>query len=363
MNITIIGSGSGGCSLAAYLAAKGEQVTLYADKRHAKNIKIINKNRGISYEGDIHGFVNPYLATTFPHKAFCNADIFIFSVPSFAQQSLFKQLIPYLRKNHIVISLSGNFSTLFFMNQLQQHKINFPITIVETNSIPLASRVYEPGKVFIFKKKHGMRVSIYPFIQKKYILNLLAMLFDMKFYYLNNLLGPGLMNTNTIFHTAIIMLNISWVESTGGDFYFVKEGIGKTMADILERMDQEKMTIGNMYDMKLPKLIDTMYEFYNFKAKTIHEFSRITPVHNQVKGTPISLNTRYITEDVPYGLVTWHELSKKANIDSNITNTLIQLANIIKKENYFKSGRTLKTLGLHEYTHDEIVQFVSDQPD
>ena len=75
---------------------------------------------------------------------------------------------------------------------------------------------------------------------------------------------------------------------------------------------------------------------------------------------PKTLKERYITEDVPYGLVPISQLAEKLGSKATLMNTIIDLASTLNDEDYRKTGRTLSTLGLDKMTKEQIMKYVEE---
>ena len=64
---------------------------------------------------------------------------------------------------------------------------------------------------------------------------------------------------------------------------------------------------------------------------------------------------RYVTEDVPTGLVPISELGKKFGVETPAINTIINLADILFDADFRAKGRNLDQLGLRDLSTEEIV--------
>ena len=84
--------------------------------------------------------------------------------------------------------------------------------------------------------------------------------------------------------------------------------------------------------------------FYGTEFKDLYDFCVNSKVHNQEYLTPKNLNHRYIYEDVKYGLIPLYFLGKKYGIHLKNIESVIQIFSTICSENFFDTGRTLKTL-------------------
>jgi len=75
---------------------------------------------------------------------------------------------------------------------------------------------------------------------------------------------------------------------------------------------------------------------------------------------PRTLQDRYITEDVPYGMVPISQLAKKLGVATPLTDAIIELASALNQDNYYLTGRTLESLGLAELNKDQIISLVEN---
>ena len=70
---------------------------------------------------------------------------------------------------------------------------------------------------------------------------------------------------------------------------------------------------------------------------------------------PASLDFRYLTEDVPYGLVFISELAKQFEVPTPAVDTVIQLASIVLDTDFRAQGRRLPAdLGFGDLTPDQV---------
>jgi opine dehydrogenase len=71
---------------------------------------------------------------------------------------------------------------------------------------------------------------------------------------------------------------------------------------------------------------------------------------------PSSMKSRFITEDVPYGLVPAAQLAHKFNIDIPIIDATIKLASVINQTDYYKNGRSLEELWIANLSREELAE-------
>ena len=73
---------------------------------------------------------------------------------------------------------------------------------------------------------------------------------------------------------------------------------------------------------------------------------------------PGSVGTRWLTEDVPYGLVTWADLGRRTGVATPVIDAVITLASAVLGVDYRAGGRTAEDLGLTGFAPDALTAFL-----
>jgi len=105
-----------------------------------------------------------------------------------------------------------------------------------------------------------------------------------------------------------------------------------------------------------------MYSDYEngIEKKTLSESLRKSPIHtNPDFPAPESLDTRYISEDLPFGLVPWSSIAQMWNIKTPTLDAVIQIASTMLEKDYFMEGITVKDLGIEKMSPDEVKQMLT----
>ncbi|HEY6074165.1 MAG TPA: NAD/NADP octopine/nopaline dehydrogenase family protein, partial [Anaerolineales bacterium] len=69
---------------------------------------------------------------------------------------------------------------------------------------------------------------------------------------------------------------------------------------------------------------------------------------------------RHIDESVPFGLVFIVSLGKSLGVPTPIAESLVHLAQALKGEDFWSSGRTVQTMGIAEFDHEELLQYLRE---
>jgi len=373
--VAVLGAGNAGHAAAFELSLKGNEVMLFEHPDFAKSLEGIRQKGGIeavkelTADGKVipamlSGFAKIAGLTTDPQAALGFADVVLMFVPQFAQEAIFKLVMPHLRDGQVFVILPGNFGSLIFKKMMREAGINKKVTFVETTSIPYAVRVIAPGTVYIEGKKSAFSAASFPASEIKSALEALKGVLFLEVIALKNVLEVWLSNPNMIMHVATATLGMGPMESRQGRIQFYAEGCSASVAKVLEKEDQERLAVGRAYGLKLRSFIESINSFYGLNVKSIRDFAANTPVHNRMPNdSPQSPKERYISEDCPCGLVPVYEFGKAAGVACPTMEAIIRIDNIYNDVDYFKTGITLEKLGLSGKGKEEILALIAaDDP-
>ncbi len=346
--IAVIGCGNGGQALAGHLALLGLDVNLYAHHNHLGGFSEVKSQGGVECQGAVNGFGKISLITTDIAAALNKTDIVFICLPVIAHESIFINMLPFLKMNHIVVNLSGQFSGIFQKEILNRANWDKNIIIADVTSFPYACRCEVPGKANIVSIKKSMGLASYNMNLSLEIAELLNSFFPSKLRIMSSFIEIGLYDPCGITHPANVIFNAGRI-GNNVEFYFYKEGITKETALFLEKLDNERIEIGNKLQISLPKFHEVMNEYYELSFNNIHEFYKNSPIHNKKTFCPNAINHRYIAEDVPYSLVPWYSLGEKIGLKSQSMRNIIEISSIMNNIDYFDKGRKITAAHLREF--------------
>ena len=349
LKITIIGAGHGGLALAAHFTYHNVQVTLCAEPPHTGfSQQVLNNNNTVILKDHVNktistspsiAYTKIYSVTNDYKVGLENSDIIFIVTPSFAHEDIFRKILPYITSEHKILTLAGNFSSIIFNNILQTSNIHTKCLLADISSLPYACRTDKTGcTVDVFGIKKQMGIAAIPAKRTTELKNLLDPVFPTKLIPYQNPLEIGLNITSGISHPISAIFNAGRIGQGKEEFYFYKEGISEHTSVLLEQLDNDRQHIGSLYNLKLPKYIELMEEFYGNRYDSIYEFFTKTPIHNAQKLCPKSLAERYISQDVPYVIVPWYTLGKAMGFESIIMRNIIELSSMMNKKDYMNLG-------------------------
>lgn len=344
MNITIAGMGNAGTAMAAELKRKGHVVSLFktSDKLHNDNYEILRKTKTItvndidnSYEVKIDN------VTDCAKEVIPDADLVIIFVQTNYHEDLIKKIAEFLHDGQVILIDPGYLSSCYILENCQAD-----LTIIEAESSPIDCRLIKPGKIQVLFRNVMNPFGVYPNRKKDIATEVLSEL-GIPFEFTKNIVESALHNPNLIVHTIGAIFSIPRIEYSNGDYWMYKEVFTPHIWNIVEALDKEKMDIlekigcNRLAYVEACKLRNSLD-----KTKDALEVFFEYANHSSPKGPNIP-DSRYVTEDVPQGLVLLESLGSFYNVPTPTATGLIYCANAAFKKDFRKEGRTVESLGVN----------------
>ena len=356
----VIGAGHGGKAMAAHLALMGFTVNLF--NRTADHVEVIKKRGGIeleSTEGGPHGFGELALVTSEIAEAIKNVEVIMVVLPSSAHAEVAKAMAPHLKGGQIVVLHPGRTcGALEFLKVIRDHGCKVDVTVAEAETFIYASRSDGPVQARIFRIKEAVPLAALPATRTQCVLDAICEAYP-QFIHGVDVLNTGMNNMGAIFHPALTLLNMGWIEATHGDYQFYIDGVTPSVARALEVLDRERVTVASALGIRARTSLEWLKLAYNTTGTDLHEAIHNQPGYYGIKA-PATLNHRYIFEDVPMSLVPIASLGKRYGVSVRGMESMIQIASIIHRTDYWRRGRTVEKLGLEQWSVSELTRFVQD---
>lgn len=355
MKIAIMGSGNGGCTAAADMSLMGHEVTLWDFEKFPDQINAIASAGGIKATGDVEGFAKLSYVGFDLEKALDGAELVLVVGPAYSIENFAKAAKPFLKKGQIVcVCPSSCGGAINFKKGLEVPLEDEDFIVGETSTLPYATRISAPGEVSVFHKLvGGLYFAAVPGNQATKAFELF------KKMYPHAELGRSLLMTmmqtgNTIIHPSVTLLNAGRIESTSGDFYFYEDGATPAAGKLMKALDDEKLEISKALDIGIIRDIQVKI-LQGYNAEESYETGyRTAPGFKGIKAQS-TLETRYMHEDVGYGLVFISELGKQVGIPTPVTDAVILIASKVMNRDYRKEAALVPaTLGLEKMSVKEM---------
>lgn len=344
----VIGAGLGGCALVASMALAGYRMRLHdLDDGRLKDIR---DRGGIEVEGLLQGFAAVELATPNLPPAVDGADIIIVCTGSNKHAEVARLLSKLVRNGQTILLVQGGTGgSLVVRNELLRAGCRAEVDVGEMDNYPYSLAWPRPTSMTFTIRKEWLQIAALPAARGDAVLGKLTAAFPQAVA-APTTLYTGLNNANGILHVANMVCNIGRLEATGNGYRFYAEGYTPSAIKVLESVSAERLAIAQALGVRLPGIHDWLLATYQLGGDTLAEtFQRLTSAPAgpyQWTPTPPSMAHKYITEDVPCGLVPMSALGEAVGMATPVIDGLIALSSAMLGRDFRKEGRNREYLGL-----------------
>jgi opine dehydrogenase len=368
--IAVLGGGNGGHAVAANLSLAGFKVNFFELPQFAESFEKVLRTKEIKIQGiSIDGTAKLNLATIDIQQAIRDAEVIFVITPAFGHKAMAEACAPFVQDGQIIVLMPGSGGSLEFAKIFKQKRVKQEITFAESCTLPYGARLKGPGHVSVLINAGILPTGVFPSKKTDEVIPKLKQLYTV-IMPAKDVLESAINNPNPIVHPVATLLSATRIEHSRGEFYLYSEGMTPSVARTFESLNEERLSICKAMGYKLYHWDNIEYKDYNLGETEEECRHRILNTSMdatfgkdgiyagiKMKG-PENLRDRYVTEDVPYGMVLLSTLGDLLGIPTPTHDAVIQLASVINRTNYWKTGRGVKELGLSRLDKKSLKKFL-----
>lgn len=277
--------------------------------------------------------------------------------PAFAHADIAKKCAPWLKTDQkILLHPATMFGALEFSNVLKENGNSENVVIGETISLLYAARLIEAGRVNVLGVKKVLPVSVFPSSRlDEFMEEFIGAIPQMTDHY-HNVFETGLQNLGIVFHPLPTIMSTSMIESDR-DWLYYYDGITESVGNAIKDIDKERVAIGRALKMDVFPLEQVMEELYGVTGENISEMISNVNAYAGVHGQH-DINTRYLTEEIPYAMIPMISLAKKLGVKTPVMEATVTLAESLLQKDLHENARTLDSVGLADMEIYEILNYL-----
>jgi len=355
--IAVLGAGNGGCATAADLTLRGFEVRLFS--RTDKTLLPIMKRGGITLvEGGTEKFAGLFFVSPLIIPVVTGADLIIVAAPAVAHEYLAKTSAQYLTDGQIILLNPGHTGgSLHFAHLLRSFGCTVDFKLCETVTLTYICRMPEPARVEVYRRTTRLRCAAFPGKYTEELVGEVGAVFP-NVVAAANVMETGFSNINAIMHPAGMLGNAGWIEKTGGDFLWYRDGITPSIGAWIDAIDRERLEIVRSLGLEPLRFVDIFHQAGLTTAEARDSGSAYQAIResepNFTIKSPPSLNHRYIKEDVGYGLVPMAAIGRLIGVKTPVMDALITLASVALGIDFRSEGLTLEKMGLSGVRSEQL---------
>ncbi len=353
MHVTILGAGGIGLGYAALLCGRGHAVTLWSPSGAAA--AAAGRGESLTATGVVTGTF-PLAAALSCAQAVERAEVVIIAVPGYGHRRVIDEIAPHLRVGQIVvISAQLSFSALYLSRRLAERAISVPIVTWATT----VSNGRRTGALSV--DVSGLRTMIdiacVPAGDVSVGESACIELFGARFQRCADLLAISLSNLNPPVHMANALLNFTRMErgEHWENYGCITEGVGR----LVEALDRERLALAAAFGLQVRTAARHMELSFAVPEGSVHEMAQ--EINRRRGGNPPGPNTtdtRYVLEDVPFGLVPMMELGRLAGVPMPLHQAGVELFGTLYGRDFRAENDLLGDLGLADMSATQLQRLV-----
>lgn len=365
MKIAVLGSGNGGCAVAADCALHGHDVRLFDFDTFPEQIAAVREAGSLAGTGgalETTGHVEGRATLTYAGhdlaRAVADTHLVYVVAPSYATRAFGEAYRDVAEPGRPVVVCPGtNGGALVFKQALGLAPGDPAVVVSETSTLPYACRLTGPARLHVFLKlTDGLFLASLPSGRATGMCELLDDVYPGTIAY-RNVFQTLLQNGNNVIHPAVSLLNVARIEGPD-DFLFYEQGVTPGVGRLMKAVDEERLAIaealgtpilsepavgvrqGYMTEENYDTAYSTAPGFLGIRAQT-------------------TLEHRYLTEDVGYGLILLTELGRAVEVKTPVMDALITVVSaVLGRDLRRHAERTLDSLGLGGLAPAELLASV-----
>ena len=361
MRIAVLGAGNAGQAFAGGMARDGHDVHLSAVPGHDEQIRVIQTFGGVLVEGSDAagkegGFAELNRVDTDVAGAIRGAEVAFVVVPAFGQEVYFQAIAENAQDGLVVVIQPGKFGALRLAQVLREHgRDPHSLLITETDTFLYAAKMHGLDRIWLRGVKKSLPLAAWPSTRTDEALDILHAI-HRQYVAAPNVLFTSMGDAAYSLHPVTTLLDLSRLEQTGP--YRTKAySITPQVARMVKAVDDERCEVSAAAGFTPHSIQQQLHDLYGLDGATIDEALLKTTVHVD-QMTPRNAQHRYVTEEVPFGLVPLSELGQLLGVPTPNIDSIITLASTVNGVDYRTEGRHLSTLGLAGVAPADLSSFL-----
>lgn len=297
MIVGIAGAGAVAFATAAWLERSGHRAVLWSPS--GRRTEALSAGAALTATGALEGQFHPGVAAS-AEALVEGADAVMLALPGYGHKAALDAVAPHLRGGQaVIVSSHASFGALYLGTALAARGLRLPI--VAWGTTLATARQPDPATVQVNTVRERIDLTTVPEDRAEEGLALCRRLFGDRFVAREGLLAIALSNLNPQNHMGIALCNMTRMElgEAWGQGAHVTPNVGR----LLEALDAERLAIADALGLSVRTIFEHFHLSYHVPIASVAEMNREMHARG-VGGTgPTTADSRYVTEDAPYGLL------------------------------------------------------------
>jgi opine dehydrogenase len=360
MRIAVLGGGNGAFAAAGDLALAGHETRLWrrdkeqAAAHRAAGGRILIKDFNGRHDAAVA------LVTDDMGAAVRGAELVLCPTPATAHADIARELAPHLSDGQVVFLPPGTFGSVLLAKAAHECGNRARIAFAETGTLPWLTRKHGPFESAITIRAKRLPTGVFPLALKDHGLAVVARAFPGVIEDCGDALSAALMNAGPVIHPPLIVMNAAPLEHfERWDIH--KEGTQRVTRRVTDALDAERVALREALGYGPPH-----FPLADHYATTGDEWMYGRGSHDRLTDSGdwrehiVLTQHRYMLEDTRIGLSFWLSVAALVGTAMPLARALLTIGGAICGEDFTRTGRTLRGMGLAAYDRVRLQELLRD---
>jgi len=354
LTVGIAGAGAIAYGAAAFLENAGHKATLWSPS--GKRTARLAAGEALVSTGAVEGSFRPGVADSAEALAE-GAEVLLIALPAYGHKAVFDALAPHIRSDQIVlISSHASFGALYLAKLLAARGIVVPI--VAWGTTVTSGRQPSPVEAQVNTVRSKVDICTVPAARSAEGLACCQALFGDRFVEREGLLAIALSNLNPQNHMGIALCNMTRMEH--GEEWAQGYNVTPNVGRLLEALDLERLAIAEALGLSVRTIFEHFHLSFHVPVGSISEMNQ--EMHREGRGGtgPATADSRYVTEDVPYGLAMTVLLGELTGRSAKLHRSGVEIFSALYGRDFFAENTLLAALDIAALPLAELRRLARD---
>ncbi|MCR8725803.1 NAD/NADP-dependent octopine/nopaline dehydrogenase family protein [Frigidibacter sp. ROC022] len=280
-------------------------------------------------------------------------DLLLIALPAYGHKAAMDALAPHIRDGqHVIISSHASLGAVYLMQMLAARGVQAPITAWGTTVV--TGRRQEGPTVNVNTVRSRVDLCTVPDTRSDCALAICRRLFGDRFQPRDGLLAISLSNLNPQNHMGIALGNITRMER--GETWSQGQNVTPKVGRLLEQLDLERLAIAEALGLEVKTIFEHFHLSFHVPVASISEMNQQMHALGNGGTGPATADSRYVTEDVPYGLQLTAVLGRLAGRPAVLHQAGIDIFSAMYGRDFAAENTLLNALELDRFGLDDLRQ-------
>ena len=278
-------------------------------------------------------------------------DVLVLALPAYGHKAVMDAMAPHVRNaQHVIISSHASLGAIYLMQLLARRGVTAPVTAWGTTAVTARRR--SGSEVRVNTVRRLIDLCTVPDSRTQEGLALCRRLFGDRFQPRDGLLAISLSNLNPQNHMGIALANMTRMEH--GETWSQGRNVTPNVGRLLEALDQERLAIARALELDVRTVFEHFHLSYHVPIASVSEMNQQMHARGTGGTGPATANSRYVVEDVPYGLVVTAALGELAGRPAELHDAGTRILSAMYGRDFAAENELLNALDLQRHDMGDL---------